>query len=105
MHFYNLSKKFRTLVIILSLFNLGFTATYSTASESDFFKGVMGAIIFNGILQEVKKKKEPVIVRKQITYVNPYNTSIHNQTTVKTQQIKHTYEKHQQIMRNTSNNK
>ena len=87
MHLYNLSKKLRTLVFILSLFKLSFTATYSIASESDFFKGVMGAIIVNGILQEVKKNKEPLLVKRQITYVNPYNTSIHNQTTSKTQQI------------------
>ena len=87
MHLYNLSKKLRTLVFILSVFNLSFTATYSIASESDFFKGVMGAIIVNGILQEVKKTKEPLLVNRQITYVSPYSTSIHNQTSSKTQQI------------------
>ncbi len=89
MYLYNMSKKFRTVVFILSLLNLCFTATYSIGSESDFFKGVMGAIIVNGILQEVKKKKEPVIVRKQITYISPYNISTHNQSTNKSQQIKY----------------
>ena len=34
-----------------------FTATCLIANESDFFKGVMGAIIVNGILQEVKKRR------------------------------------------------
>ena len=89
MHFYNRSKKFRNIIFISCLLNPCFTATHSIANESDFFKGVMGAIIVNGILQEVKKKEEPVIVRKQITYVNPYNTSTHNLTTNKTQQISH----------------
>ena len=87
MHIYNISKKFRIPVFILSLFNLSFTATHSIASETDFFKGVMGAIIVNGILQEVKKSKDPAIVRRQITYVNSYNTPIHNQTNNRTQHI------------------
>ena len=35
----------------------------------------MGAIIVNGIIQEVKKDKQPVIVRKQVTYVTPHSSN------------------------------
>ena len=86
MYFYNNFKIFRTLFFVLTVFNLHFTPTSSVASESDFFKGVMGAIIVNGILQEVKKNKDPVINRKQVTYLNPYNSSLHAHATNKAQQ-------------------
>ena len=80
MHFRKKINKFNQLANVLFIFNLILIPSHSFASESDFFKGIMGAIIVNGIIQEVKKNKEPIIVRKQVTFVNPVNTSLHNQS-------------------------
>ena len=80
MHFRKRINKFNQLINVLFIFNLILIPSHSFASESDFFKGILGAIIVNGIIQEVKKNKEPIIVRKQVTFVNPVNTSLHNQS-------------------------
>ena len=80
MHFRKKINKFNQLTNVLFIFNLILIPSHSFASESDFFKGIMGAIIVNGIIQEVKKNKEPIIVRKQVTFVNPVNTSLQNQS-------------------------
>ena len=67
-------KNLRRSIIILSSFAFIFNPIAARASEADFLKGIMGAIIVNGIIQEVKKDKQPVIVRKQVTYVTPHST-------------------------------
>lgn len=74
-------RKMKILLGVLATCNLILLPTTTKASEADFLKGVMGAIIVNGIIQEVKKDKQPVIYRKQVNYVNPYrpNVNIHNQ--------------------------
>ena len=67
-------KNLRLSIIILSSFAFIFNPIAARASEADFLKGIMGAIIVNGIIQEVKKDNQPVIVRKQVTYVTPHST-------------------------------
>ena len=72
-------KNLRRSIIILSSFAFIFNPIAARASEADFLKGIMGAIIVNGIIQGAKKDNQPEIVRKQITYVNPYNSHNNSQ--------------------------
>ena len=72
---------------ILSVLMISLPHNLAKASEADFLKGVMGAIIVNGIIQGAKKDNQPVIFRKQITYVNPYNSHSNSQYSKKNKHL------------------